>query len=133
MEALAVGMGEVCYNPENQRGGIHLQPKKIAELLKSLAEDKKAEDLILLDIAKISSLAHYFLICHGNSDRHVKSIAMHLMDEMKKRKMPAWHVEGLAEGKWALLDFGPVIAHIFYKETREFYSLERLWGEAKEI
>lgn len=110
-----------------------MQPKKIAELLKNLAEDKKAEDLILLDIAKISSLAHYFLICHGNSDRHVKSIAMHLMDEMKKRKMPAWHVEGLAEGKWVLLDFGPVIAHIFYKETREFYSLERLWGEAKEI
>ncbi len=118
---------------EKERGDITLQPKKIAELLKTLAEDKKAEDLVLLDISKHSSIAHYFLICHGNSDRHVKSIAMHLMDEMKQLKMQAYHVEGLTEGKWVLLDFGPVIAHIFYHETREFYSLERLWGEAKKI
>ena len=110
-----------------------MQPKKIAELLRTLAEDKKAEDPVLLDISKHSSFAHYFLICHGNSDRHVKSISMHLMDEMKKLKMQAYHVEGLAEGKWVLLDFGPVIAHIFYHETREFYGLERLWGEAKKI
>ena len=110
-----------------------MQPKKIAELLRTLAEDKKAENPVLLDIAKISSMAHYFLIVHGNSDRHVKSIAMHLMDEMKQRKMPAWHVEGLAEGKWVLLDFGSVIAHIFYYETRDFYGLERLWEEAKKI
>ena len=74
---------------ENFREEIHLQPKKIAELLRTLAEDKKAEDLVLLDIAKHSSIAHYFLICHGNSDRHVKSIAMHLIDEMKQRKAPA--------------------------------------------
>jgi ribosome-associated protein len=83
-----------------------LQPKKIAELLRTLAEDKNAEE---------------------------KSIAMHLIDEMKQRKTPAFHIEGLAEGKWVLLDFGPVIAHIFYHETREFYGLERLWGEAKKI
>lgn len=108
-----------------------MQPKKIAELLQTLAEDKKAEDVQILDIAKLSSIAHYFLIAHGNSDRHVKTIATHLMDEMKKREMPAYHVEGLVEGKWVLLDFGPVMAHIFYKETREFYSLERLWGESK--
>ncbi len=110
-----------------------MQPKKIAELLRTLVEDKKAEEPVLLDISRHSSLAHYFLICHGNSDRHVKSIAMHLMDEMKQRKMQAFHVEGLVEGKWVLLDFGSVIAHIFYHETREFYGLERLWGEAKKI
>ena len=105
-----------------------MQPKKLAEFLKACAEDKKAENPVLLDISKHSSIAHYFLICHGNSDRHVKSVAMHLMDEMKQKKMPAYHVEGLAEGKWVLLDFGPVIAHIFYHETREFYGLERLWS-----
>ena len=110
-----------------------MQPKKIAELLRKFAEDKKAEDIVLLDISKHSSFAHYFLVCHGNSDRHVKSVAMHLMDEMKQLKSPAYHVEGLAEGKWVLLDFGPVVAHIFYHETREFYGLERLWGEAKRI
>lgn len=110
-----------------------MQPKKIAELIRTLAEDKKAEDIVILDIAKVSSIAHYFLIAHGNSDRHVKALAHHIVDEMKKLKMPAWHIEGLQEGKWVLLDFGPVIVHIFYKETREFYGLERLWGEAKRI
>ncbi len=110
-----------------------MQPKKIAELIRTLAEDKKAEDILILDIAKISSIAHYFIIAHGNSDRHVKAVASHMMDEMKRRKMPAFHVEGLAEGKWVLLDFGSVMVHMFYKETREFYGLERLWGEAKKI
>jgi len=110
-----------------------VQPKKIAELIRTLAEDKKAEDILVLDISKISSIAHYFIIVHGNSDRHVKAVASHLMDEMKQRKMPAFHVEGMAEGKWVLLDFGPVMVHVFYKETREFYGLERLWGEAKKI
>lgn len=110
-----------------------MQPKRIAELIRTLAEDKKAEDLLALDISKLSSLAHYFIITHGNSDRHVKAIASHIMDEMKKRKMPALHVEGMQDGTWVLLDFGSVIAHIFYKDTREFYGLERLWGEAKKI
>ena len=62
-----------------------MQPKKTAELLRTLVEDKKAEDPVLLDISRQSSFAHYFLICHGNSDRHVKSIAMHLMDDMKQK------------------------------------------------
>ena len=110
-----------------------MQPKKIAELIRSLAEDKKAEDIIVLDIAKLTSVAHFFVITHGNSDRHVRAIAENIMDEMKKRKMPALHVEGLQDSKWVLLDFGSVFAHVFYRETREFYSLERLWGEAKRI
>ncbi|HOE69119.1 MAG TPA: ribosome silencing factor [Candidatus Omnitrophota bacterium] len=110
-----------------------MQPKRIAALIRALAEDKKAEDLVVLDISKLSSLTHYFIIAHGNSDRHVRALAEHIMDEMKKKKIPALHAEGLREGKWILLDFGSVIAHIFYKDTREFYGLERLWGEAKKI
>lgn len=110
-----------------------MQPKKIAELIRTLAEDKKAEEPVILDIAKFTSIAHYFFITHGNSDRHVRAIAENIMDEMKKKKMPVLHAEGLQDCKWVLLDFGAVIAHIFYRETREFYSLERLWGEAKKI
>ncbi len=110
-----------------------MQPKKIAEKIRALADDKKAEDVVIMDISKFSSIAHYFLIAHGNSDRHVKALAGYIAEEMKKEKMPAYHIEGMQEGNWVLLDFGPVIAHIFYKETREFYALERLWGEAKKI
>lgn len=108
-------------------------PKKIATTIRELAEDKKAEDLLVLDVKKQSSFAHYFVITHGNNERHVKTIAEHVMTEMKKLDEPCWQVEGLAEGKWVLLDFGPVIFHIFYRELREFYALERLWGDAKKI
>ncbi|HPW77111.1 MAG TPA: ribosome silencing factor [Candidatus Omnitrophota bacterium] len=108
-----------------------MQPKRKAELIRSLAEDKKAEDLVLLDISKLSSLTHYFIVTHGNSAPHVRAISEHIMVEMKKRKMPVFHVEGLQDAKWVLLDFGSVIVHVFYKETREFYSIERLWGEGK--
>lgn len=105
----------------------------MAVLVRRFADDKKAEDIVLLDISKLSSVSHYFLIAHGNSDRHVRAIAENIMDEMKKLKMPVLHAEGMQDGKWVLLDFGAVIAHIFYRETREFYGLERLWGEAKRI
>ncbi|OQA57165.1 MAG: Ribosomal silencing factor RsfS [Candidatus Omnitrophica bacterium ADurb.Bin277] len=103
----------------------------MAALIRAFADDKKAEDIVVLDISKLSSVAHYFIITHGNNDRHVRAVADHVMDEMKKRKMPVLHVEGMKDGKWVLLDFGAVILHVFYKETREFYALERLWGEAK--
>ena len=123
-----------CYNVANfKRGESTLQPKRIATLIRSLADDKQAQDIVVLDIAKLSSVAHYFVITHGNSDRHVRAIAENIMDEMKKKKMPALHAEGMQDGKWVLLDFGSVMAHVFYRETREFYALERLWGEAKQI
>ncbi len=110
-----------------------MQPKRIALLAHSAADDKQAEDLIILDIGKLTSIAHYFLITHGNSDRHVKAIAQHVMEVMKKKKVPLWHVEGMEHGQWVLLDYGSVIVHVFYRETREFYGLERLWGEAPRL
>ncbi len=108
-------------------------PKKIATLIRELADEKKAEDLIILDVNKQSSFAHYFIVTHGNNERHVKSIAEYVMGEMKNKGEPVWQVEGLREAKWVLLDFGSVIVHIFYKELREFYALDRLWGDAKRI
>lgn len=107
-----------------------MQPKRIALLAREAADAKKAEDPVVLDIAKLTSVAHYFLIAHGNSDRHVKAIAQHIMEILKQQKVPLWHVEGMESGRWILLDYGSVIAHIFYRETRDFYGLERLWGEA---
>jgi ribosome-associated protein len=110
-----------------------LQAKRIALLARTFAEDKKAEDVLILDLAKLTSVAHYFVITHGNSDRHVKAIAQNIMDEMKKEKVPIWHVEGMEEGRWVLLDYGAVMMHVFYHETRDFYGLERLWGEAPQV
>lgn len=102
-------------------------------LVKEAALDKKAEDLVILDVSSLTSIAHYFVITHGNSTPHVKAIAKNMMEQLKAAKVSLFHKEGLDSGTWVLLDFGAVIAHIFYRETREFYGLERLWGEAKQI
>ena len=108
-------------------------PKKLALLVRDLALDKKAEDPIILDIAKLSSMAHYFVITHGNSDPHVRAIGEHIREELKAKKVRPLHGEGFEEGKWILLDYGSVIVHVFYHQTREFYGLERLWGNAKRL
>jgi ribosome-associated protein len=110
-----------------------LQPRKLATTIRELALDKKAEDPVILDIAKFTSLAHYFVVTHGNSDRHVRAIAQHIADGMDAKKVTLWHQEGKESGQWVLLDFGAVIVHVFYKDLREFYNLERLWGDAEQI
>ncbi len=110
-----------------------MQPKKIAFLAREAALDKKAEDPILLDVAKLTSLAHHFLIMHGNSDRHVKAVAHGIIDSLDAAGIKVWHREGLESGQWVLLDFGSLIVHVFYKEVREFYGLERLWGHAPRL
>jgi ribosome-associated protein len=113
--------------------GFSLLAKKIALLAREAVLDKKAEEPIILDVGKLTSVARYFLVTHGNSDRQVRAVAQHVMEVLKEHKVALWHVEGMEEGRWVLLDFGSLIAHIFYRETRAFYGLERLWGEAKQL
>ena len=110
-----------------------MQPKRIAHLAAEAALDKKAVDPVILDVAKHTSVAHYFVITHGNSDRQVRAIAQHVTDELKTKSVSLWHCEGMEDGKWVLLDFGSVLVHVFYRETREFYALERLWGDAVRV
>ena len=110
-----------------------MQPKKIALLARDFALDKKAESPVVLDLSKLTNVAHYFVIVHGNSDRHVRAIAHHVIDAMQEKKIKVWHKEGLDTGQWVLLDFGDVIVHVFHAPVREFYSLERLWGDAPQV
>lgn len=110
-----------------------MQPKNVALLAKQAADDKQAENIVVLDVAKLTSLAHYFLITHGNSDRHVRAIAQNIEAVLETHKVKRWHLEGMDSGQWVLLDFGAVIAHVFTKDVRGFYGLERLWGEAKQL
>ncbi len=110
-----------------------MHAKKIALLAREAAEDKQAEETALMDVSKLTSLSHYFLVMHGNSDRHVRAIAQNIMDVMDTHKVKCWHREGMESGQWVLLDYGPLIVHIFYKEIREFYNLERLWGDAPRL
>ncbi len=94
---------------------------------------KKAENLIVLDVRDLTSVADAFIICSGRSNRQVQAIAEHIQAELKKRHKKPLSVEGLSEGHWALLDYGDVIIHIFYEPVRLFYDLEGLWMDAARI
>lgn len=110
-----------------------MQARRIANLIRSAAEAKKAEHPLVLDLRKLTTIAHYFVITNGNSDRHVKAIAQHIRETLEEHKVKLWHLEGIQDGHWVLLDYGTVIVHVFYRETRDFYGLERLWGEAPKV
>ncbi|MFC1594394.1 ribosome silencing factor [Candidatus Omnitrophota bacterium] len=115
------------------RSKSRLHSKNKAKLIARLAADKKAEDVIVLDIGKVANICEYFVICNGASDRQVRAIAEGIEVGLKEKKFRIFHREGLSEGVWALLDAGDVIAHIFHKESRGFYALEHLWQDAKRI
>jgi len=95
--------------------------------------DRKAEDLLVLDVSKLSSFADYFVICSGRSSRQVQGIADNLATSLRQRGIRAAGIEGSREGHWILMDYGDVIVHIFYEPVRLFYDLESLWSEAKRI
>ncbi len=101
--------------------------KRIAELCLS----KKALDVQVLDLRGLSSVTDIFVVCHGESDMQVKAIAGMVLDGLKEEGFRVWHKEGFEYLRWVLLDYVNVVVHVFQKETREFYRLERLWGDAK--
>ncbi|TAJ75244.1 ribosome silencing factor [bacterium] len=102
-------------------------------LLSRFALEKKAYDLILMEVREVTSIADYFIICSGRSDRQVQSIAQGIEENLGAMEMPPLSVEGISRGQWVLMDFSDVIVHIFYQPVREFYDLEGLWGHAPRV
>ncbi len=104
---------------------------ELAKVIKEALEDKKGVDPALLEVGKQTVLADYFVICTGSSNTHVKSLA----DEVEYKTnellgIQPNHIEGYSDNTWTLLDYGAVVVHIFTKEGREFYKLEKLWNDA---
>lgn len=97
------------------------------------ALEKKAGDLIALDVRNITSFTDVFIICSGRSNRQVSAIAEHIHMNLKKHGIRPLSIEGLKEGHWVLLDYGHVIIHVFYEPVRKFYDLEGLWSDAGKI
>ena len=112
-------------------GGLSTEEK--TALISQIVADRKAIDVVVLDMANASSITDYFLICSGGSERQVQAIADAIDEQLKKAGMTALGVEGYRDGRWILMDFGDVIVHIFSQELRDFYDLERLWANAPKI
>ncbi|MFD0048269.1 ribosome silencing factor [Actinomycetes bacterium NPDC127524] len=94
------------------------------------ADDKRAEDIVVLNMKGISLISDYFLICHGNSDKQVQAIAREMKEKAEENGIEVKRMEGFDEAKWILVDLGDVVAHIFHRDERSYYNLERLWGDA---
>jgi ribosome-associated protein len=93
----------------------------------------KAQRLVVLDVAALTSYTDYFLICSGRSNRQVTAIAEHLKKTLKQQALSPISTDGIKEGQWALLDYGNVIIHVFYESVRDFYDLEGLWSDAARV
>ena len=104
-------------------------PDALRLVIDALA-DRKAVDALVLDLRGLCGATDYFVIVSGTSDAHVRGMADHLMTALAPRGVAPHHVEGLAQGRWVLLDYVDFVVHVFHPELRDFYQLERLWGDA---
>jgi ribosome-associated protein len=117
---------------QNTPAGSDALPELPAELSRAmeLAQERKGRDMLLLDLRPVSDATDFFLILNGTSDLHVRSVAEHIVEELRKEGHRPNHIEGLRGGRWVLLDFVDFVIHVFHPTAREFYQLERLWGDA---
>jgi ribosome-associated protein len=106
--------------------------EKLSEIIVKGMQEKKAMDIVVMDLRKVkNAVADFFVICSGNSDKQLDAIADSVDEEVFKAfKENPWHTEGKNNKEWMLLDYINVVAHVFRKDRREFYALERLWGDA---
>jgi ribosome-associated protein len=107
-------------------------PIRVREAV-AAAEDRKALDLKVLHLSRISDFTDYFLICSGTSERQVQAIANSIEERLREEGARPLHIEGYNRGQWVLLDYGDLVVHVFEVQTRGFYSLERLWADAPDV
>ena len=112
---------------------IDLSSEKLSRIVINGMQEKKATDILLLDLRKIhNTITDFFVICSGNSDTQIDAIATSVDEEVfKATRQSPWHKEGLQNKEWILLDFVDVVVHIFNKEKRAFFDIESLWGDAE--
>lgn len=109
-----------------------MTPNELYSNIVKVLDDKKAEDIAVLDTTDLTVVSEYFVIATGNSSTHVKSLADDVEYELQKLGTEPDHIEGRATG-WILLDYGSVLVHVFTRDNRDYYNLEHLWADAKQI
>lgn len=108
-----------------------MDSEKLAAEITRLIFNKKGFDVKILNLKKLTTIADYFVICSADSDTQVKAISDEIDKNLKDKGIKVWHKEGYKSLNWVLLDYVDVVVHIFKKDIRDFYSLERLWGDAE--
>ncbi|MDG5768168.1 ribosome silencing factor [Balneolales bacterium ANBcel1] len=105
---------------------------QLVSLINEALLERKAEQLVVLDVSEITTLADYFIICSGGSDTHIKALADNVSESIKESTGEhVWRREGLESKKWVVLDYVNVVVHVFNHETRSYYALENMWSDAK--
>jgi len=109
----------------------HRKKESLQRQIAELALTRKAKEVVILDLRKLTSMTDYFVVCTGESETQVKAIADAITAGMEKIGERAWHTEGLQNLQWVLLDYVDVVVHVFHKDARAYYGLEKLWGDAR--
>jgi len=118
---------------EPQRVDIPADAAELAHRIVEIASDKKGNDIVLLRTAELTTMADFFIIMSGRSDRQVQALAGAILDELRDDGIRPLGIEGKQSARWVLLDYGSIIVHVFAPDEREFYGLERLWSKAAQV
>ncbi|OGB63259.1 MAG: ribosome silencing factor [Caldithrix sp. RBG_13_44_9] len=110
-----------------------MKTNQLAQRAAELAWEKKGNDIVILDVKKLTDVTDYFIIISGESELHVKALSDYLEEKLDQDQMKVWHREGYSNLNWVLLDYVDVVIHIFKDQTRQYYQLEKLWGDARII
>lgn len=110
---------------------MSLTPNAIMKLIVDAVQDKKAYDVVTLDVSEVSLVADYFIICHGNSETQVQAIITEARKKAHEHQINVRGLEGMDTARWVLLDLGDVVLHVFHRDDREYYNIERIWSDAK--
>ncbi len=112
---------------------VNEQTGKMLEMVRECIAERKGRDTVVLDLTELTPISDYFVICSGTSSMHARAISEHIELTCKKAGFMPIGIEGEKNARWILLDYGDVVIHIFIDETRQFYNLERLWGDARRV
>lgn len=108
-----------------------MKSKELTQRIVQLAWEKKGKDILVMDVRKLMDVTDYFVLISGESDVHIKTLADHIEAELIREEVGLWHKEGYQNLQWVLLDYIDTVVHIFHPEIRDYYSLEKLWADAK--
>ncbi|MFC4388433.1 ribosome silencing factor [Gracilibacillus marinus] len=110
-----------------------MDSRQMVDIVTKACDDKRAENIVILDMKEVSLMADYFLICDASNERQVQAIAREVKDVAEEQGISVKRMEGFDKARWVLVDIGDVVCHVFHRDERMYYNLEKLWGDAPQL